>query len=525
MNPDGTVTETDLESADLESVDLASRGADESAARTSGRSPRTLLRRVVTYAPSSVLPAALTLATSMIFTRIFSASAFGTYSLFLVIATPIKLILTSWVSQSVGKFVPQEQTADGRQRAKDAVLLATAIVFCCETILGLTAVALSGLLFPGGQRTYLAPMIIFVVTSSVFEVLTLVLAAEHRAKAYTAFRVTDSILTFLLRLLLVSAMFRMNLTLMFWSVAVSNGLLVPLLWIRAGLPRPDRIAALLRSARTRRLVRSFAAFGLPMTVWYLSGILLDVGDRFVINAFLGPAAVGVYDASYRLISGTAILMVIPVTLTLHPYLMNISGSGDAQRISSVIGTIVEKMTLVGLLAVGLTALFSRDLATLLLGPQFRAGHVIMPIVLAGVLFNNVGTFAHKPFEIIGRTRPMVVLGLVSAVANVALNVALVPFFGYLGSAYATLLSYALYTVCVGCAGRRVFPWRINIRRVASYAIVTVVGLAAIHLLRDALHTLPAWLNLLMAVAASGLLTAWCLLGVLRDRPVTRAWTQ
>jgi O-antigen/teichoic acid export membrane protein len=513
VSPDGAATRTDPEPA------------DGSPSLTGGRSPRTLARRIVTYAPSSVLPAALTLATSMIFTRIFSASAFGTYSLFLVIATPVKLILTSWVSQAVGKFVPQELTADGRQRAKDAVFLATAMVFCCETALGLVAVALSSLLLPGAQRAYITPMVAFVVLSSVFELLTVVLSAEHRAKDYTAFRVTDSVLTFLLRLLLVSAMFRMNLTLMFWSVAVSNGLLVPLMWVRVGLPRPGRIATVLRSAQARALVRAFAGFGLPMTIWYLSGILLDIGDRFVINAFLGPAAVGVYDANYRLISGTAILMVIPVTLTLHPYLMNISGSGDSQRISSVIGAIVEKMTLVGLLAVGLTALFSRDLATLLLGPQFREGHVIMPIVLAGVLFNNIGTFAHKPFEIVGRTRPMVVFGLVSAVANVAMNIALVPFFGYLGSAYATLLSYALYTACVGHAGRGVFPWRVDVRRVAGYTIVIVGALAAIRLLRDALHTLPAWSSLLVAVAASGLLAAWCLVGVLRDRPVTRPWAR
>jgi O-antigen/teichoic acid export membrane protein len=151
-------------------------------------------------------------------------------------------------------------------------------------------------------------MIAFVVVSSAFELLAMVLAAEQQAD-YTRYRLVDSVLTFGLRLLMVSAVLRMDLTLMFWSVVLSNGVLVPLMWVRAGFPTPRRLPELVRSARTRGLMRAFLLFGLPMTVWFFSGVLLDVGDRFVINYFLGPAPVGIYDANYRLIAGVAVLMV------------------------------------------------------------------------------------------------------------------------------------------------------------------------------------------------------------------------
>jgi O-antigen/teichoic acid export membrane protein len=483
---------------------------------------RTLLRRIVAYAPSSVLPAALTLATSMVFTRIFSAAAFGTYSLFLVIANPAKLLLTTWVSQALGKYVPAEQTVEGRQRAKDAVFVSVGIVVCVESVLGLAALAIAGPRLGEEQAAFLVPMIAFVVVTSVFELFSNVLAAEHRAREYTGFKVTDSVLTFGLRLLLVSALIRMDLTLMFWSVVLSNGVLLPLLWRRVGFPRPARLIALARSERTRRTVRAFGVFGLPMTVWFFSSVLLDVGDRFVINHFMGPAPVGIYDANYRLISGTAVLMVVPVTITLHPYLMSVSGSGDARRIAAVIGTIVENIALVGLLAVGLTFLFSKDIATLLLGPEFRAGHVIMPIVLAGVIFANIGTFTHKPFEIIGRTRPMVVFGLLAAAVNVGLNLVLVPWAGYVGSAWATFFSYVLYAVAVGVGGRRIFPWTLDLRRGAAYASVIVVGIGGIALLRAALAGLPYWRGLVAAIVASGALATWCVVGLLRNRPVHHA---
>ena len=268
--------------------------------------------------------------------------------------------------------------------------------------------------------------------------------------------------------LLVSAIFNMDTRLMFWSVVISHCFLLPIMWVRGGFPAPQRLALMLRSSEIRGTALAFLAFGLPMTVFFLSSVLLDVGDRYVVNFFMGPGAVGVYDANYRLIAGVVVLMVAPITITLHPHLMKIAGSGDTKTVEQMIGNVIENLLLVGALTVGLTFLLHEDIARVLLGHEFRAGSVVMPAVVAGVFFFNIGTFAHKPFEIVGRTRVMLVFGVIAAAANIGLCFALIPLLGYVGAAYATLLSYLLYTVCVGYLGRRIFPWRVNLRRLATY---------------------------------------------------------
>lgn len=175
-------------------------------------------------------------------------------------------------------------------------------------------------------------------------------------------------------------------------------------------------------------------------------------------------------------------MVAPVTITLHPYLMGISGSGDANRIGRVIGTIVENL--------------------FLLGPQSREGSIVMPIVLVGVFAFNTGTFAHKPFEIVGRARVMVTFGVVSAAANLVGCFVLIPQVSHIGAAYATLMAYVLYTVGVGALGRRLFPWRIDVRRVAVHGGIICGGVAAICLLRAAMGGLPYLWGLAVTVLAS-----------------------
>lgn len=470
-----------------------------------------ILKQIATYAPGSLIPAALTLVTSMVFTRIFSASAFGVYSLFLIVANTFKLVLTVWLSQSTGKFLPPEKGPEGQQKIKDAILVSISVIFASETLLGAFALAIAKPYFPADQGSFFLPVVAFVAVSSTFDLFSNIFAAERKAKQYVSYKLIDSIATFALRLLLTSAAFKMDIKVMLWSVVISNATLLPIMWAKASLTSPRKLISVLASRDTWKVLRSFLGYGLPMTIWYFAGMLLDVGDRYVLNFFLGSASVGIYDANYRLINGTVSLIVTPITITLHPYLMSISGSGNKRQIEHIIGVIIENLFLLGALAVGLVAIFHKDIALLLLGPEFREGSGIMPIVLVGILFFNIGTFAHKPFEIASRTTPMVVFALVSAIANLAFNFLLIPLVGYIGAAYATLLSYLLYTVCVGSLGRKIYPWKIDMKRTIARAAIVMAGVGAIWLLRYYLRRIPyGWstgISVLVSCAFAGLFMA------------------
>jgi O-antigen/teichoic acid export membrane protein len=478
--------------------------------------PGGVVRRILTYAPSSLAPAALTMVTSVVFTRIFSTEAFGLYSLFLVMATAAKLVATTWLSQGMAKYLPVAATLTRREEMKQGLLVSLTIMVILESLVGLLTFAVAYPLLNVDQRGFLLPTLVFVLAVSLFEIVGNVFPTEHRAKEYTSYKLLDSVLTFVLRLLLVSSIVRMDIRLMLWSVAISNLVLIPSMWMRSGLPSPLSVPRMWRSAAARRTTRSFLVFGFPMTLWLFSSILLDVGDRYVINFYLGPGPVGIYDVNYKLIAGSAALLVVPITMTLHPYLMGLSAGDSSPMVGKVIGSVVENLTVVGALAVGLTAVFHHDIAAIMLGEEFREGSVVMPVVLAGVFFFNIGTFAHKPFEISGRTRPMVIFGAASAVVNLLACFVLIPVMGYLGAAYGTLLAYLFYTVGVGALGRGIIWWRISWKRTMVQIAGIVVGVVAMLQIREILVTaLPYWWGLGVAVVVAVLAGGAVLLGVVR----------
>src|SRR5438045_605162 len=66
------------------------------------------------YSPASFLPAILGLIASAIFTRIFSPSEYGEYSLVLAVVGPLTIIATEWAAQPIGRFYA-EYEKQGRE--------------------------------------------------------------------------------------------------------------------------------------------------------------------------------------------------------------------------------------------------------------------------------------------------------------------------------------------------------------------------------------------------------------------------
>lgn len=475
------------------------------------QSGQAILRRIATYVPGSVVPAAITLVTSVVFTRIFNADEFGEYSLVLAIATLAKTGMTLWVTLSIGKYLPATQDAAHRVTIKEAVILSAATVVLIEATIGTGIVLLAHWLFDTQTQPFVLPAVLFVVVTSAFDIVMVLFPGEQRPKPYVSFQLTASAGTFALRLLLVSQLFLMDIQLMLWSVVICNAVLLPLLWRQAHLPSPRILASVMRSDPALSLMRAFVAFGLPMTLWLIASMLLDVGDRFVIDYFLGPSAVGIYDANYRLIAGFVSLMIVPLTITLHPYLMSISGQQHGEHIGEVIGVIVDKIMLLGILSVGLTFVFHEQLA-LLLGPDFREGSRLMPIVLAGVFVFSIGTFVHKPFEIVGRPKTMVLWAYLAAAVNLGANFVLVPLLGYMGASYATVVAYSAYTIGVGRLGRRLFPWHVDKAFVARRAATIGAVILVIASFDQGLLPIPAPVGFGLAALFSAGLCAW----VVRD---------
>ena len=144
-------------------------------------------------------------------------------------------------------------------------------------------------------------------------------------------------------------------------------------------------------------------------------------------------------------------------------------------------------------------LFS-DLFALIVGPEFRKGMDILPVVLAanilaGVWFNL--SFWYKREE---KTKYAAYITFLGLGITIALSFLLVPKFGYRGAAWVRLAAEAAMVVWSYILCRRHYPIPYDLRRIGEYVLLTALAygasiLWAEHLSGMALYALNATLLL------------------------------
>jgi O-antigen/teichoic acid export membrane protein len=166
------------------------------------------------------------------------------------------------------------------------------------------------------------------------------------------------------------------------------------------------------------------------------------------------------------------------------------------------------------------SVLGEELVTAMADPSFHEAYKVIPLVaLSYVLYGCYYQLAAGIY-LEGKTKHMAVLMGVAAVLNVALNFALIPHYGIMGSAVATLIAYALLPVGAYVISQRYYHIDYEWFRVTKMVLaVTLVYVASVfvglsyatlhsHMSATFAHIIVGVLKLLLLLAYPVLLYAF-----------------
>jgi O-antigen/teichoic acid export membrane protein len=231
-----------------------------------------------------------------------------------------------------------------------------------------------------------------------------------------------------------------------------------------------------------------------------------MADRLILNSKLGTAAAGTYAV------GAMVAMVVEVVAygvnrAYVPLSMNALKSQNPAELVQL--RVIGSLIVAGFCLLGAAvAAFAQEIVTLLTAPAFAPAALVVPVlVFAGVgsaiyyLLVNILFYDRSGIKLL----PLCTLA--GAILNVGLALQLIPMFGLMGAAAATLLAQAIATVLVAVIGRRFDPVKWDYR---GYAIAFFCSLGcAIWASRLAVDSvvLTVALKILCLVALAALLGA------------------
>lgn len=195
-------------------------------------------------------------------------------------------------------------------------------------------------------------------------------------------------------------------------------------------------------------IRASLVYGLPLVANELAGVTLGSIDRVMIKHMLGDfAAVGVYTIGYSLAINVSLFMSATLNEAFIPVANRLFGSRGEAAVRELKGRILLPMTYVSIGVATMLWCVGSDALVALSGPSKAA---------SGAVFAAVGTlFALYPLIDIGgyglllqkRSVTVLAITLGAAVANILLNLWLIPIMGIMGAVWATIIS----TIALGTA--------------------------------------------------------------------------
>ena len=217
----------------------------------------------------------------------------------------------------------------------------------------------------------------------------------------------------------------------------------------------------------RKLLHTLNRFGIPLMAAALATWVMNFGDRFMLAKLLhGNYALhqlGQYSLAVK-ISSAMVLLFTAFQVAWPAFAYSIDDEGEAKRAYSFVLTylmFIAAWTAVGLslFAPWLVRLLARRpgywpaadaIPALAFGSIFFAGFIVVTIA--------TGRARQTQFNWVATTA--------GALLNFALNLWLIPAYGMLGAAYATLAGYILIMVLRTWNAQRVYPVQYQWRRVA-----------------------------------------------------------
>jgi len=234
----------------------------------------------------------------------------------------------------------------------------------------------------------------------------------------------------------------------------------------------------------------------PLIFIGLAGIANETFSRAILKyltpGYDGLHELGVFGAFYKL-SMIMTLFIQAFKFAAEPFFFSQFKNENAKLLYA---RIMDYFVMVCAFIFVFTMLFIDDLAALLIRDKSYFTHpdgmAIVPILLMANLFLGVFYSISVWYRLTNNTKKGSQLSIAAAILTVVLNVLLIPKYGFLASAWATLVVYAFLAVSNYVWGQRYYPVPYNLPKL-GLILVSALILYAVSSNFSILPTIHPWL--------------------------------
>ncbi len=393
-----------------------------------------------------------------VYTRYLTTEEYGILTLLLVTGSVAMVLMQAGMGSAMFREIILEGT-DRRVVESTALLFLAAVAAFLFAAGYLLAPALSKAIFASADHTRVLRLVLLTAALSSGEAIVLArFRIEQRARLY-------AFLSFL-RFLLGAGLAIYFLVILGRGV---TGLVEATLITTAifAVVYGVQLARGFRLAFSVSVLKRLLQFGGPLVPANVAGLSITSADRYILQHYSTVAVVGVYSLGYTI--GQIInLAVNAIQLAWPAQMFTIAKKKDAER--QLAGMVTYYFLFMGFLTLGISV-FAREIVIIMTTPEFYSAARVVPWVCVAYLFYGISFMVNSGLTVRNKMKYSGMIATAVAVLNLGLCLWLIPRFGMMGAAWATLVAYALQLLALTVTNVRIWSIPYAYGRLATIALV------------------------------------------------------
>lgn len=435
-----------------------------------------LLGQTAVYGLSSIIGRTLNYLLVPLYTSVFAnqPEEYGVVSQLYAFVAFLMVILTFGMETTLFRFV---QDSPDREKVFRTSFL---------TVIGLNLLFFIGIFFFNGQIAnallfnehpeYIVLMGVIVIIDAVSSIPLAKLRLEERAMRFALIQFTSIGVNILLNLVLLLGFVNPenpeNGVLFILIANLISSLVKPLLL------RADFIG--FRLQVDWELMKRMLVYAIPIVIAGFAGIINEVIDRIMLKqmlydpasgftASMADAQIGIYSACYKLAMLVTILLQA-YRYAAEPFFFNQLQNQDRNKLYVKLMNYFVAVVCLVFLVVSLNLdVFKFFIAS----ESYWEGLKVVPILLLANVFLGIYINQSIWYKLSNQTKYGAYISLLGAALTLLINYLFIPIYGYVASAWATMLVYAFQMLVSYFWGQKHYPIPYNLRKFALYLGLSV----------------------------------------------------
>jgi O-antigen/teichoic acid export membrane protein len=371
--------------------------------------------------------------------RNLTQAEFGIYSLAITVMSIATILASLGLFEGTARYISiargegdTEKVAGLTKSAFEMVSL-LGVIFAAVLYLLSDALAIDVFNMPG-----LAAPLRIISFGVIISVMLNLITAISRGHGNMGVKAARDFAQPALYIIILAVVFMLKLPLIAVMAAFVLALALTLIGIFVHVSKSYELGAVLfRRVKTYRKELFF--FSIPLLGVFVLGLIMTWTDTVMLGYFMHADDVGLYNAGISL-SRLLMFAVVILNFVFMPIAGELYAKGWMDELKRTF-QVLTKWVFMATFPLFLVLFFFPEMTlTFLFGKEYEAASTVLKILSLRFMFELLAGSSNLLLIVLGRTRVLIVITVISSALNIILNYTMIPAFGLVGAAFATLLS-------------------------------------------------------------------------------------